>query len=1338
MSKGFPFLLLFVFLFSWQSLAQDDLTPQVTTLAEGLYNPVGLALLPNGNLLIAEEGTGKDDLSAGVSMRLPDGTIGRLISEFPSSRDSGDLSGIPLVSVSPDGSTIYVGNFNATHLWTLPASLAETLPETPFTPDDMGVAMERFNNVFLANPFDMTYAADGTPIVSDATGNGVAIELDNGTTRFFHRFDAIPNPANDEMTIQAVPTGITRVDDEYYVALFGGCPYPANSGQIVAIDENRNQRTVLNNLNMPIDVALADDGRVWVLEFAKFTPDGSCFSGMGYRSETGRLSYIHNGERVPVLENLDFPGSVLPLSDGSLYISQVFTGELLHVQFGEQSAEATNNPIPAISPAEPTYTRIEDYDVALAQTIAAHDLTANPGQTIDPPDPVLADLGQDLFFDPILSGDMNISCATCHHPTLAMGDARVLPLGTGGVGLSETRSYLDHINISDDYRGNESGEVSNPFVGELVPRNSPTIINSALLPSMFWDGRVESYALGQPVLTQDNEVNRLNLTDVLVAQALFPVTSTAEMGGVTFGNEAPQHIREQIAMRLMNNPDYRARFGETLGIDNIEPIHIVTALAAFEQEMIFTESPWDSYLMGDTSALTEQQKRGALLFFGELNPDVNCAACHSGDLFTDMQFHNLLVPQIGPGKGNGVTGREDFGRANVTFDHRDQYTFRTPSLRNVSLTAPYFHSGAYATLEATIWHHANMVESATQYDPASHIPPAYFSSVLPFNWERQGHSAAPQLMGGLPLTEQDVADLVAYMDALTDPEATDLSDFLLDEVPSGLPLDPIPTPNAAITQVNTQTVAPEDIEEAVTGSEWMFADIAEEVGIGFTHGAFATDLFGDPAAMMGGGLCWIDYDKNGWLDLYLVNSYAEDEAEYWEGNGGLPQNALYRNDGGVFTDVSQSTQSNLSMRGNGCVVADFNNDTWDDIFITADGENALLLNRGDGTFREVAAQSGLNTPEWNSAAAVADLNGDGWLDLFVGSYIDLNNPVPNPIGAFPQDYYGIPDRLYLSNGVNGDDVPTFTEVTRDAGLAIDERTLGAIFSDFDADGDLDLYLANDGQPNRLYEYRLADNALGFTLIDTYETSGVNDRGSGMGVASGDWTGDGWFDLMVTNWDTELNAIYRNETNEAGDLSFVYSTYRIGMVGLGNNMTGWGVHFADFDHDTDLDLLTVNGRVPVANPATDAELVRLYGNRLVEGHPGQFREWTSTVGLNDIGPLMARGSALADFDNDGDLDIAINTISGDALLLRNQSPTGNWLMIDLGAVIPGTYIEVQLADGTMLKREVYIGSSYLASEDPRIHFGLGSHQAIEQLVIHYPNGEHSIYSDIHANQVFQPD
>ncbi|MEL7434021.1 MAG: FG-GAP-like repeat-containing protein, partial [Chloroflexota bacterium] len=668
------------------------------------------------------------------------------------------------------------------------------------------------------------------------------------------------------------------------------------------------------------------------------------------------------------------------------------------------------------------------------------------------------------------------------------------------------------------------------------------------------------------------------------------------------------------------------------------------------------------------------------------------------------------------------------GRANVTFDWQDRFMFRTPSLRNVTLTAPYFHTGAYLTLESAIVHHTNIWANAAYYDPSANLPQSFYSSVRPFNLASQQTTVSPLLADGMPLSDQDVADLVAFLESLTDPAATDLMYITPESVPSGLALDPLPDTVGAtiVPQANpSDTVITADTSADIENTlGWQFVDVTDDVGLDFEHQAFELGIYDDPIAMMGGGLCWIDYDNDNRLDLYLVNSHAEEEADYWNANGGSPTNALYRNTADGFVQM-QNTGTDLALRGNGCVAGDFNLDGWYDLYITADGDDVLLLNNTDGTFRDITPTSGIVTPEWNSAAAVADVNSDGLPDLFVGGYIDLENKIPNPFGAFPQDYYGIPDRLYIHQGIDDNGNISFVEATLDVGIVREERTLGAIFTDVDRDGDLDLYVANDGQPNRLYEnVPDTDSPHGVRFLDLTDSAQVGDAGSGMGVTSADYDGDGFFDLFVTNWEAELNALYRNETEEIGDIQFRYSTYRIGMMGLGNDMTGWGTTWADFDHDTDIDLVTVNGRVPISNFTTDPELVRYYNNRLVQSGRPHYFEFTEQVGLEAVGTLLARGSAVADYDNDGDLDIAINVIGGRAVLLENTNPAGNWLQIQLEDFAPGTVAIVTLPDGTELVREWHTGSSYLASEDPRLHFGLGDIQTSVDLQIVY-RGERQI-------------
>ena len=328
--------------------------PQIEVVASGLLNPLGLALLPDGGLLIAEEGTGADDMSSGVSMLTTDGKVGRVVSGLPSGRDSGDLSGAPLVGVDPDGSTAYVAYFNSGRLLTFPLGANQPEPGAPLFPEQLGSRMEPLNRVELVNPFDITFDPSGIPVVTDASGDGVAIETDEGLTRFIHRFGSLEDPQKPTLKISPVPTGIARVDDRYLVTLTGGCPYPAESGQLVAIDGAASSEVIVPNLNMPIDVTAGRNESLWILEFSQFTEGASCFTGEGYAPASGRLLRHHaDGLTEVVLSGLDFPGSVVEAEDGSLYITSVFSGELLHVFWEDDQKLGPAEPV-AAPPAWPS------------------------------------------------------------------------------------------------------------------------------------------------------------------------------------------------------------------------------------------------------------------------------------------------------------------------------------------------------------------------------------------------------------------------------------------------------------------------------------------------------------------------------------------------------------------------------------------------------------------------------------------------------------------------------------------------------------------------------------------------------------------------------------------------------------------------------------------------------------------------------------------------------------------------------------------------------------------------------------------------------------------------
>ena len=769
--------------------------PQLSAVVEGLYHPVGMAALPNGGVLIAEMGSMEVDTrfgfnldSAGISLLRPDGELRRLVSGFPSGRDAADLLGVMPIALSPDGQSIVFGHHNAQQLFSLPLALALDPPPDALQPAHLiGVnGMGRSNGVFLLHPFDIAFDAAGNPLIADSLANSI-VSQGQDQRETLHRFGSI-EAAHGKL--EAVPRGMAWQDDQLLATLFAGCPHPHNSGALVAIDSDGSERTLVGGLNMPIDVAVDAAGDIWLLEFAEAAHADACFDADALLPRSGRLSRIKaSGGMETVATGLDFPGAVLPLDDGSLLITEVYNGRVSRLSFDADSQPT--QAFKSLNLPPPEYRAIADVDAALQRVIENAALSPYPGADQVEGDSEIARLGRELFFDPILSGDQNISCATCHHPRFGMTDGIPLSIGTGGFGLGEARDFLPTVRISDDSRFKFRGEVGSPFIGEFIPRNSPTVINAALARSQFWDSKVQREPDGT-VAAPDDSVTELELSDTVTAQALLPVVSRREMAGATFGDEPPTVIRQILATRLRQIPAYAERFEAVFGTRQIEPLHIARAIAAFERQLIFTSAPWDDYIAGDNAALTAEQKRGALLFYGELNPAVNCAQCHSGDHFTDLGHHNLLAPQIGEGKRNGPSGRDDFGRANVTFDHRDQYKFRTPALRNVELTAPYFHSGAYASLEDVIWHHADIWRGAMAYDPAQQLPAELQGSVLPHNFARQSHSVAAPLAEGLPLTEADVADLVAFLNALTDPAARDLAHLIPDQVPSGLPLDPLP------------------------------------------------------------------------------------------------------------------------------------------------------------------------------------------------------------------------------------------------------------------------------------------------------------------------------------------------------------------------------------------------------------------------------------------------------------------------------------------------------------------------------------------------------------------
>jgi hypothetical protein len=356
-------------------------------------------------------------------------------------------------------------------------------------------------------------------------------------------------------------------------------------------------------------------------------------------------------------------------------------------------------------------------------------------------------------------------------------------------------------------------------------------------------------------------------------------------------------------------------------------------------------------------------------------------------------------------------------------------------------------------------------------------------------------------------------------------------------------------------------------------------------------------------------------------------------------------------------------------------------------------------------------------------------------DLVVSGYVDEATRIPEAELGFPNTHAGRRDLLFLNEGDR-----KFREVGREAGLEVVRfgYGLGVVLADFERDGDLDVHLANDTNPNRLYENvpwpgaAAADPfGLGFRFEERAAAAGVADTGAGMGVAVADWDGDGRQDVFVSNSRGQRHALYRSNPPDANDPSFADVRADVDF----ERSTGWGASWADFDHDTDLDLALVNGYIPVTNLLRDAEPMQMFRNLLADGREGRFEE----VGAaRAVGRLVARGSAVADYDNDGDLDLAVLPLGRPLVLLENRGAGGNWLAVTLEGSPPGAEVTATLPDGRELRRELAAGSSYLSSEDPRLHFGLANATTVRELRVRWPGGEETLHEDVAANQVLEVD
>jgi ASPIC and UnbV/FG-GAP-like repeat/NQR2, RnfD, RnfE family len=506
-------------------------------------------------------------------------------------------------------------------------------------------------------------------------------------------------------------------------------------------------------------------------------------------------------------------------------------------------------------------------------------------------------------------------------------------------------------------------------------------------------------------------------------------------------------------------------------------------------------------------------------------------------------------------------------------------------------------------------------------------------------------------------------------------------------------------------------------------SKLRLVNVAPKLGLDFRQGAFRYSMAYDNQAMMGGGVCWIDYNGDGWLDLFAVNSYADVDMPEWDSRGGLPPSALFENVHGKFVDVSKASHTGIRVKGTGCAASDLNGDGHTDLVVTTATGVDVLWNNGNGTFRVET----LSAPYgWYAGAAVADVNGDGRPDVFVAGYTNMAGQIQGSIAGFPTNYQGVRDLLFLNEG-NG----KFKEVGVKAGLESSHfrHGLGAIFTDVNGDGRPDLYVANDEDPNDLY-INEPGGPLGFHFVDEAKAYGVADKNAGMGVAEGDFNGDGRPDLFITNSRGQPHAAYQSKILANGETAYQPEMAKFGKALDRKSTVGWGDAFVDFGNTGNLDLILANGAIPVTNLKRDTEPVEV-----LQGlGAGRFTNASGIIDSKGMPKIIGRGLAAADYANDGRMAIAINTIGGPLVLLQDTGPVGHWLEVSLGGFQAGAVLTATLPDGRKLVQELHDGGSYLSSADPRAHFGLGNETKVSRLSIRWPDGKITRLTNVPADRI----
>ena len=863
-------------------------------------------------------------------------------------------------------------------------------------------------------------------------------------------------------------------------------------------------------------------------------------------------------------------------------------------------------------------------ELLLNQLIPLHDLSGNPAKEHVIPSietSRLAQLGRELFFSKSLSGDMDVACASCHHPLLAGGDGLSLPVGVGAI-------ESDRVGPGRRHDGNYFIDPE-ANAGPNVERNSLTTFNVGLYnKALFFDGRTEviqwiadhfgAVADGKRsekdiyIKTPDSKFGGPDPqagSDIVGAQGRFPVVALNEMRGFSKAFAGSSHdVRHQLEQRLqgktgelVNNrwPElfrWAFRQADASAEALITYENIAAALAAYQRSQHFVESPWKAWIEG-RGELSLDAKKGAVVFYTPLKEGgAQCYQCHSGDFFTNEDFYNLAMPQFGRGKT--VRG-QDLGRYAVTRNREDLYAFRVPSLLNVSETAPYGHTGAFTTLEAIIEHHLAPQRSLKAFDYTLQELPQFKDLPVAYEMAKENTDHAydiyQQMMFGHKMEQRwanaavrkDVVRyLTAFLETLADPCITQP-----ECMKPWLPQGPEPDQNRlqpVLGKVfDNESPLPTFFEPEESGH--IANPDLENVP------PFSLDCVIRENTMGGSGFEEVSFNIGLNTDRQFSLNARHGTAQF-----------------------QQEIAFEMLMFTGGMAVGDINGDCFTDLVIDQGNLSAAktYINQGDGTFKAEKEAWRLSADYELTGAVLADLNGDGWLDLFTGS-LQADNP-----------------KVLLNNGRN-----QWLPIGH-AGFRVSRATLGANFGDIDGDGDLDAWLAHWDGINLFgaeEEHLWLNNGHGvFTgKAREFRVAGhIKERDFSFTPNFADLNNDRWPDMVLTA-DFMTSQYFINQQGQ----SFENTTDK--RVIQDDN--GMGASIADFDNDGDLDWFVTSVYVPggVLTPEMEGLQIGVKGNRLyrndtVEKESVRFSDITDQAGVADGG--WGWGSCAADFNNDGWLDI----------------------------------------------------------------------------------------------------